>query len=209
MDRNSKRIGKAAGSPGAGDANGVEPSLPLARSLGYHLRTLTETWSILLQRRLGPLGGTFPQWRYLRELWEEDGLSQRELSDRVGRQAATTVTALRMLKRSGLIRIGPAKEDRRKRLVFLTKKGRELNEALTPLIIEIENSVLAAVGDEDLARFKRTLARMQDNIDAEILNQNRTARARLWQFMKQTRAPQAESPAKDIGTAKRRSAGRG
>jgi DNA-binding MarR family transcriptional regulator len=164
-------------------------TLPLARSLGYHMRTLTETWSVLLQRRLGPVGGTFPQWRYLRELWEEDGLSQRELSERVGRQAATTVTALRILKRSGLIRVAAAKEDRRKRRVFLTAKGRALNESLTPLIIAIETRVLDTVSDGDLAVFKRTLARMQENIDAEILNQNRTARTRLWQLMKETRVP--------------------
>jgi MarR family transcriptional regulator, organic hydroperoxide resistance regulator len=169
------------------DDQGIVPILPLARSLGYHLRTLTETWSVLLQRRLGPVGGTFPQWRYLRELWEEDGLTQRELSDRVGRQAATTVTALRILKRSGLIRIVPAKEDRRKRRVFLTEKGRALNKSLTPLIIDIENRVLQRIVDDDLAKFKRTLARMQENIDAEILNQNRTARTRLWQLMKEAR----------------------
>jgi DNA-binding MarR family transcriptional regulator len=175
-------------------------TLPLARSLGYHLRTLTETWSVLLQRRLGPMGGTFPQWRYLRELWEEDGLSQRELSDRVGRQAATTVTALRILKRSGLIRIAPAKEDKRKRRVFLTAKGRALNESLTPLIIDIESRVLDTVVDGELASFKRTLATMQENIDVEILNQNRTARTRLWQLMKETRVPA------ETGAAKRRRA---
>jgi DNA-binding MarR family transcriptional regulator len=176
----------------------AQTTLPLARSLGYHLRTLTETWSVLLQRRLGPVGGTFPQWRYLRELWEEDGLSQRELSDRVGRQAATTVTALRILKRGGLIRIAPAPEDRRKRRVFLTRKGRALNESLTPLIIAIESRVLDTVVDDELAVFKRTLARMQENIDAEILNQNRTARTRLWQLMKDARAPM------EAGAAKRR-----
>lgn len=180
------------------------PTLPLARSLGYHLRTLTETWSVLLQRRLGPLGGTFPQWRYLRELWEEDGLSQRELSDRVGRQAATTVTALRILKRGGLIRIAPAQEDRRKRRVFLTKKGRDLNAALTPLIIAIENQVLATVTGDELAAFKRAVARMQENIDSEIVNQNRTARTRLWQLMKEVR----ETPT-DAGAAKRTRIGRG
>jgi DNA-binding MarR family transcriptional regulator len=180
--------------------NETTPTLPLARSLGYHMRTLTETWSVLLQRRLGPVGGTFPQWRYLRELWEEDGLSQRELSDRVGRKAATTVTALRILKRSGLIRIAPAPEDRRKRRVSLTRKGRALNESLTPLIIAIEGRVLDAVSDDELVSFKRTLTRMQENIDAEILNQNRTARTRLWQLMKETRAPA------DTGAAKRRRA---
>jgi MarR family transcriptional regulator, organic hydroperoxide resistance regulator len=184
------------------DNKEMAPTLPLARSLGYHLRTLTETWSVLLQRRLGPLGGTFPQWRYLRELWEEDGLSQRELSDRVGRQAATTVTALRILKRSGLIKTVRAKEDRRKRRVFLTKKGRALNQALTPLIIEIENQVLRSVADNEIARFKHSLARMQENIDAEILNQNRTARTRLWQLMKEVR----RSPIDDDAAATRRKA---
>jgi DNA-binding MarR family transcriptional regulator len=164
---------------------------------------LTETWSVLLQRRLGPLGGTFPQWRYLRELWEEDGLSQRELSDRVGRQAATTVTALRILKRGGLIRIAPAKEDRRKRRVFLTKKGRDLNAALTPLIIAIEHQVLATVTGDELAAFKRAVTRMQENIDAEILNQNRTARTRLWQLMKEVRENST-----DAGAAKRPRIGR-
>lgn len=162
-------------------------SLPLARSLGYHLRTLTETWGVLLQRRLGPLGGTFPQWRYLRELWEEDGLTQRELSDRVGRQAATTVTALRVLRRSGLIKIVSAKEDRRKRRVFLTEKGRALNQTMTPTIIAIEDAVLQNVGDVDIATFKRTLASMQQNIDDAIINQNRIARTRLWQLMKEAR----------------------
>ena len=179
----------------AQDEKHASVTLPLARSLGYHLRTLTETWSVLLQRRLGPVGGSFPQWRYLRELWEEDGLSQRELSDRVGRQAATTVTALRILKRSGLIRIAPTKEDRRKRRVFLTAKGRALSESLSPLIIEIESRVLETVGGDELASFKRTLARMQENIDAETLNQNRTARTRLWQLMKDARREPAKRQA--------------
>ncbi len=40
---------------------------------------------------------------------------------------------------------------------------------------------------------------MQENIDAEILNQNRTARTRLWQLMKETRSSVA------TGAAKRRS----
>lgn len=174
----------------------MTPILPLARSLGYHLRTLTETWGVLLQRRLGPLGGTFPQWRYLRELWEEDGLTQRELSDRVGRQAATTVTALRILKRSGLIRIVAAKEDRRKRRVFLTAKGRALNDSMAPTIIAIENAVLRTLDEADIAAFKRSLARMQQNIDDEILNQNRTARTRSWQLMKEARQELAKRPAR-------------
>ena len=41
------------------------------------------------------------QWRYLRELWEEDGLSSGELTRRVGRQGPTTVVAVQLLGARG------------------------------------------------------------------------------------------------------------
>ena len=55
--------------------------------------------------------------------------------------------------------------------------------------------VLETVGGDELASFKRTLARMQENIDAETLNQNRTARTRLWQLMKDARREPAKRQA--------------
>jgi MarR family transcriptional regulator, organic hydroperoxide resistance regulator len=160
----------------------VGPSL--AQSLGYHVRTLSENWVALLHHRTDIVGGSMPQWRYLRELWEEDGLSQRELSDRVGRQAATTVVAVRQLKRGGLVRTARSKFDRRKTQVFLTEKGRALHDLLVPLIDEVEDDVVQGISARDLAQFKRIMARMQQNIDAMAASQSRTARERLWQLMK-------------------------
>ena len=44
---------------------------------------------------------TVSQWRYLRELWEEDGLAVGDLTRRVGRQGPTTVVAVQFLEKVG------------------------------------------------------------------------------------------------------------
>src|SRR5262249_20249940 len=79
-----------------------------------------------------PYGVTRGQWYFLRVLWTADGLSQRELSARVGMMEPTTAIALRSMERSQLIRRLRADDDRRKVRVFLTSKAKRLrNELLT------------------------------------------------------------------------------
>ena len=70
------------------------------------------------------------QWYFLRVLWTEDGLSQRELSARVGMMEPTTVIALRSMEKSGLIRRVRSADDRRKVLVWLTPKAKRLRDEL-------------------------------------------------------------------------------
>jgi hypothetical protein len=54
----------------------------LGGSLGYLVRDANRAFQRLLERRISPHGVTRGQWYFLRVLWEEDGLSQRELSAR-------------------------------------------------------------------------------------------------------------------------------
>src|SRR5262245_9896289 len=85
----------------------VEPSeffADPANSLGYLTRIVSRSFSRALEKRTLPHGISSGQWRFLRALWLEEGLTQRELSRRVGTQEPTTVTALKGLERSGMIR---------------------------------------------------------------------------------------------------------
>ena len=52
----------------------------LGGSLGYLVRDANRAFQRLLERRISPHGVTRGQWYFLRVLWKEDGLSQRELS---------------------------------------------------------------------------------------------------------------------------------
>ena len=72
----------------------------LGGSLGYLVRDANRAFQRLLERRISPHGVTRGQWYFLRVLWEEDGLSQRELSARVGMMEPTTVIALRGMEKA-------------------------------------------------------------------------------------------------------------
>ena len=76
-----------------------------------------------MDQRAEEHGLTVSQWRYLRELWEEDGLSMGELTRRVGRQGPTTVVAVQLLERGGIVTVTKSAEDRRKSFIFLTPAG--------------------------------------------------------------------------------------
>jgi DNA-binding MarR family transcriptional regulator len=147
-------------------------AVPLARSLGYHVRQLAESWTEAMHRVTERKGVTEGQWRYLRELWEEDGLSQRELGERVGRQGPSTVAAVKLLERNKMVKVAPNLDDRRKTRVFLTERGRALRDVLMPDVHDVQRIAIEGVAEADLAAFKRVLIAIQRNLDANNKSRN-------------------------------------
>ena len=138
---------------------------PPRLSSGYLVRDAHRAFQRLLERRIAPYGVTRGQWYFLRVLWTTDGLSQRELSARVGMMEPTTVIALRGMERSGLIRRRRGADDRRKVRVFLTAKAKRLREELLGVARRITDEAEAGVAAGELAAFRRIMARMTANLD--------------------------------------------
>jgi DNA-binding MarR family transcriptional regulator len=138
---------------------------PPRLSSGYLVRDAHRAFQRLLERRIAAYGVTRGQWYFLRVLWITDGLSQRELSARVGMMEPTTVIALRSMERAGLIRRVRSEDDRRKVRVSLTAKAKRLrNELLTAARIITEEAE-AGISARDLGAFRRVAARMTANLD--------------------------------------------
>src|SRR5206468_12113127 len=114
-----------------------ERDFPAAESSGYLVRDAHRAFQRLLGKRIAEHGITRGQWYFLRVLWDEDGLSQRELSARVGMMEPTTVIALRSMEKAGLIRRARSAEDRRVTQVRLTRKAKRLRNRLLQLAREI------------------------------------------------------------------------
>ena len=98
-------------------------------------------------------------------MWTEDGLSQRELSARVGMMEPTTVIALRSMEKSGLIRRVRSTDDKRKTYVWLTPKAKRMRGKLLQVARAITDEAEAGVGRDDLAVLRRILPRMTANLD--------------------------------------------
>lgn len=139
-------------------------------SMGYLTRITFRSFSRTLERLTLPHGVTAGQWRFLRVLWREEGLTQRELSRRVGMREPTTVTALNGMEKADLVRRKPSREDRRKVHVFLTPRARKLQAKLMPMVAQVNAIAATDLSPEDIATVKRVLLKMSENLAAEELD---------------------------------------
>jgi DNA-binding MarR family transcriptional regulator len=137
----------------------------LGGSLGYLVRDANRAFQRLLERRISPHGVTRGQWYFLRVLWEQDGLSHRELSERVGMMEPTTVVALRGMEKAGLIRRVRGADDRRITRVHLTPKARRLRDRLLDISQGVNDRGAEGIDPAEVARFRDLIARMTKNLD--------------------------------------------
>jgi len=111
-------------------------------SAGYLVRDTHLLFAKALRTRLQSHQITPGQWYFLRALWDEEGLSQRELSRRVGTTEPTTVSALRLLARSGMIERVRNPKDRRTINIYLTDKARDMKSELMPVAILLWDEIM-------------------------------------------------------------------
>jgi len=136
-------------------------------SIGYLTRITFRGFSRHLERRTLPHGVSSGQWPFLRALWNEEGLTQRELSRRVAMREPTTVTALNVLEKSGLVKRVPSTADNRKIHIFLTPKGRKLRDKLIPFVADVNVIASAGLTEKDIETLRRVLLKMSDNLSKE------------------------------------------
>lgn len=115
----------------------------LSESATYLSSLLAKGFSRSLLTRAADLGFSPGQFPVLIELWNEDGLTQREILDRLEIEQATLANTLARMERDGLIRREPHPKDKRAVRNFLTDKGRA-----------IEADALTAAEEADQALFR-------------------------------------------------------
>ena len=102
-----------------------------------------------LQMRLTEHAVAYGHWAFLRILWESEGLTQRQLSGEAGVMEPTTFSALNAMERLGYVVRRPNPKSRKEVLVYLTPKGRALNNKLVPSAEEVNAVALRGVGAAD------------------------------------------------------------
>ena len=136
----------------------------LENSLGAQIKRTQQAMGRALARHLAVHGIPVGMWYFLRVLWEEDGLSQREVGRRVGATPAATTEQLRNMEERGLIaRVGHA-TDARQKDVSLTAEGRALKDTLLDYPRRIEAHALAGLSVGEAAFLRLCLAQIRRNL---------------------------------------------
>lgn len=142
--------------------------LPFENSVGYQIRITHRMVQRYLQSKIEPHGVTLGMWYFLRALWHEDGLTQRELSRRLGTMEPTTLTAIATMEKAGLVTRVRNATDRRKLNVHLTEKGQGLKAVLLPLAVEVVQTATDGFSPAKVRQFLKFLAAIQQNVGREL-----------------------------------------
>jgi DNA-binding MarR family transcriptional regulator len=131
------------------------------------VRVAARCFNRSLQIRLNTEKVTFGQWIFLRVLWQEDGLSQRELSERANLTEPTAHTALIRMEKLGYIIRRSDLGNKRRLHVFLTPFGWKLRDQIEPLAVEVNEIAVAGLSADEQRVLRKTLAIMIENLEAD------------------------------------------
>lgn len=134
-------------------------------SVGFVVREVWRLFARRLQPRIAREGVTIGMWFALRMLWDEDGVTQRELGERVGINGPAMVMALNSMERAGLVKRVQNHTDRRKINVFLTERGRKIKTKLWPMAAEVLALSLAGLSDKQVQSLTKMLAQIRVNLE--------------------------------------------
>jgi MarR family transcriptional regulator, organic hydroperoxide resistance regulator len=140
------------------------PPISAEQSLGYQIRYAYRIFVKALADELGPHRITTGQWSALRVLWQEEGLSQVELAQRMMVEKASLTAVLKAMASEGLITRVRNTADRRKVNIYLTASGRRLKSKILPLIGKINRRAARRLSSAEVHQLHVLLARVMINL---------------------------------------------
>jgi len=155
--------------PAAKRSNGVRLAhyTSTRDSVGFVVREVWRLFARCLAPRIAREGVSIGMWFVLRMLWDEDGMTQRELGERVGINGPTMVTALNSMERAGLVKRIHNQADRRKINIFLTERGRKLKSKLWPMAAEVLALGLSGLTHSEVQSLNKMLAQVRTNLERD------------------------------------------
>ena len=126
-------------------------------STGFLANHMARLFARALQQQIAELGLAPAQFMVLVELWERDGQTQAELTERLSVEQATMANTLARMERDGLVERRPHPEDRRARRVTLTERALGLRGPALAAARDVNSRALAGLTDDERAWFHATM----------------------------------------------------
>lgn len=134
-------------------------------SMGFHLARANQKLINRLAREFRKYNITPEQWALLNILRSEDGLSQKDLTDKMGKDQTTITRALDNLNKKNLIIRQSSTDDRRVYLIFMTSEGANLMNILVPIARNTMSDIFKGFSQEEINQLRTLLDRLYDAIE--------------------------------------------
>ena len=151
----------AARTPPRPTAFDADPS----RSIGYLIRETNRLVLAQLQTLLAPHDVTLGQYFVLRELWQHEGFTQRELSERIAIQEQSTVATIDAMEKRDLVVRVRSTQDRRKIHIHLTERGRGLQRELLSYAAHVINGATSDFEPAEVESLRSLLRKLKARLE--------------------------------------------
>ncbi|WP_343564658.1 MarR family winged helix-turn-helix transcriptional regulator [Kiloniella sp. b19] len=130
------------------------------QSAGFLINHLARLFASALQQRIQPLGIVTGQFPILLELWEEDGVTQRQLLEKLDIEQATLANTLTRMQRDGLIIRTKHPLDARAQQIWLTDKAAAIREEAYQAAFQVNTAALSGLKQEEQELFLDLMRRI-------------------------------------------------
>ncbi|GFO57971.1 MarR family transcriptional regulator [Geomonas silvestris] len=135
--------------------------LEIGKSVGFLLAKAYQRASLLFKETFEGYDLTPQQFGVLGFLWQEDGMSQSELSARSQIDRTTMGGLIDRLEKEGLVARRSHPDDRRAYRICLTPRGKALQSELTPLAHSALAKLTAKLDPQEIETLKSLLEKLR------------------------------------------------
>src|SRR5258708_20952063 len=139
----------------------------LPESVGYLLIQVMKAHRRQAESQLNALGVHLGQEMLLFQLWDEDGPTQSEIADWICVEAPTVTKMLQRMEVTGLVERRQDSQDARVSRVYLTPKGRALEEPVTYLWKDVEAKTVKGLSESEKLLLRRLVVEKQEEVAGE------------------------------------------
>ena len=142
----------------------ADASLLLGNQLCFAIYSAGHAFNRAYKPLLGRLGLTYPQYLVMLVLWERDGLSVKEIGERLFLDSGTLTPLLKRLEAAHLVKRTRSASDERQVLVALTAQGTGLRDKAKSIV---PPAILAATGCSvgELSTLQKELVALRERLD--------------------------------------------
>jgi MarR family transcriptional regulator for hemolysin len=121
-----------------------------AKSLDFELRS--------------KVGITFGQWKIIVMLSEQDGLTQKEIADRIGVEGPTLIPMIDKMEKDGFVRREADPDDRRNNKIRRTQKAELMWRKMTECALEVRKRAMKNIKAGEVEVLRTVLNKIYDNL---------------------------------------------
>jgi DNA-binding MarR family transcriptional regulator len=134
-------------------------------SIGRLLYLTSQAMTLHAEKTLKPYDLTVEQFILLKNIPEDNALSQHQLCEIVEKSAANVTRILDRLEKKALIERKKNAADRRSILLSLTDRGKELAEEVHILFESFSKQLTEGISSQEEALFTQLLYKIRKNLD--------------------------------------------